>query len=390
MFTQILLKKGKEEPLRRFHPWVFSGAIDKIKGKVQEGDIVEVFSATGEYLATGFYQHNSIAVKIFSFERTDADYAFWKEKIRKAFVYRQSIGASGLDATNAYRLFFTEGDGIPGLIADVYASTVVIQAHTAGVYALRHQLADAITEVLGEKVDAVYDKSCETLPGIATQNEYLKGEKSSTIIKENNHRFHIDWEQGQKTGFFLDQCCNRQLLATYAAGRNVLNMFCYTGGFSVYALQAGAERVVSLDSSRKAIELTEENVAINSFTGDRHQSIVSDAKKYLENLPAKYDLIILDPPAFAKHLSQRKQAIKGYKYINYQVIKHIKPGGLLFTFSCSQAIDRNLFTSTVVSAAIEAGRNVRIMHHLTQSPDHPVNAFHPEGEYLKGLVLWVE
>lgn len=390
MFSKVMLNKGKDEAVRRFHPWIFSGAIGKIDGKIKDGDIVEVYSATGEYLATGFYQPGSIAIKIFSFLPTDARYDFWKEKIRKAYLYRCSLGLVNHPQTNAYRLIFTEGDGMPGLIIDIYNDTAVLQAHNTGIYALREMIAGALSEIYGNALKAIYDKSSETLPGSNITNGYLTGSQTAGVITENNCTFRVDWEQGQKTGFFLDQRNNRNLLASYASGRNILNMFCYTGGFSVYALQAGASKVVSLDSSRKAIELTEENLSLNGLASEKHQSLVSDAKKYLENLPRDYDLIILDPPAFAKHLNQRKQAIKGYKYINYQAIKNIHPGSILFTFSCSQAIDKNLFTSTVMSAAIETGREVKIMHHLTQPPDHPVNIFHPEGEYLKGLVLWVE
>ncbi|GEO05863.1 SAM-dependent methyltransferase [Adhaeribacter aerolatus] len=393
-FARIILHGGKDHSLKRHHPWVFSGAIKKIQGEVEEGEAVEVFSAGGEYLGTGHYQPGgSIAVRIFSFERVELNYNFWKAKISQAFAYRRALGFIENSSTNIYRLIFAEGDGLPGLVVDVYNDTAVMQCHTIGMYRIRETLAQAIVEVGAPTITAVYDKSAETLPAKAAAqatNGYLIGEATdSQVVQENNNKFTVDWVHGQKTGFFIDQRENRSLLAQYSQGKSVLNTFCYTGGFSIYSLNAGASQVHSVDSSKKAIELTDKNVELNG-TADRHESFAVDTFSFLKDNPATYDIIILDPPAFAKHQNVRHNAVMGYKRLNVEGIKHIKPGGILFTFSCSQVVDRYLFNSTVMAAAIEAGRNIKIMHQLSQPADHPVSIFHPEGEYLKGLVLYVE
>jgi len=391
-FSKIILKHSKDEVVRRFHPWIFSGAIKAITGNPQDGDVVEIYSDNQQYLATGHYQTGSIAVKIFSYCQVVPDYSFWKSKIQAAYDLRKKIGLVDRDQTNVYRLIFTEGDGMPGLIVDIYGQTAVLQSHSMGMHNIKNHICNAIMEIYGDKIQAIFDKSADTMQkmtGINTSDQYLFGNKINDDVVENGHKFSIDWETGQKTGFFIDQRQNRQLVAQYSGDKKVLNCFSYTGAFSVYALKAGATMVHSVDSSKKAIELAEKNIFLNNLDNARHQSFNIDAKKFLPEMPDDYDLIILDPPAFAKHLHQRHQAIKGYKQINYQAIKKIKSGGILFTFSCSQAIDRNLFTSTVISAAIEAGRDVKILHQLSQPPDHPINAFHNEGEYLKGLVLYI-
>ncbi|HPT03786.1 MAG TPA: class I SAM-dependent rRNA methyltransferase [Bacteroidales bacterium] len=392
-FPKIILKHSKDEVVRRFHPWIFSGAIKAITGNPQDGDVVEIYSDNQQYLATGHYQTGSIAVKIFSHRQVVPDYSFWKSKIQAAYDLRKKIGLVDQEQTNVYRLIFTEGDGMPGLIVDIYGQTAVLQSHSVGMHNIKNHICNAITEIYGDKIQAIFDKSADTMQkmtGMNTFDQYLFGNKINDVVVENGHKFSIDWETGQKTGFFIDQRQNRQLVAQYSDGKKVLNCFSYTGAFSVYALKAGATMVHSVDSSKKAIELTEKNIFLNNLDNARHQSFNIDAKKFLPEMPDDYDLIILDPPAFAKHLHQRHQAIKGYKQINYQAIKKIKSGGILFTFSCSQAIDRNLFTSTVISAAIETGRDVKILHQLSQPPDHPINAFHNEGEYLKGLVLYIK
>jgi len=393
VYTKIILKTGKSEAVKRFHPWVFSGAIKKIDVEVHEGDIVEVCSNHDEFLGMGHYQASSIAVRVFSFQQIEPDFEFWKSKLEVAYNYRKELGLTDQQETNAYRLVHAEGDGLPGLILDYYNGTIVMQAHSIGMFQIKDHLVRALKEIYGTKLKAVYNKSAETLPknaDLQKEDTYLFGEKQTNEITENGNTFLVDWEAGQKTGFFIDQRENRKLLGKYVKNKTVLNTFCYTGGFSVYALKAGAAEVHSVDSSLKAIDLTEKNIAINSSNNAIHQSFQVDAIDYLKDIDQKYDVIILDPPAFAKHHDARQHAIQGYKRINLNAIKQIKKGGFIFTFSCSQVIDKYLFQSTVVSAAILSGRNVKIIHQLTQPADHPVNAYHPEGEYLKGLVLFVE
>ncbi len=392
-FPKVILKSGKDEAVRRFHPWIFSGAIKKIIGEPQEGDVVEVYSNHDDYLGTGHFQMSSIAIRVFSFKQVNPDIKFWKEKLSDAFEFRKKIGLINNPETNVYRLVHAEGDGLPGLILDYYNGTIVMQSHSIGMHMIKDQITDALKEIYGNKLLAVYDKSSETLPklsNIKSVDSYLFGKPETNEVLEYGNNFFIDWENGQKTGFFIDQRENRKLLEKYAKGKKVLNTFCYTGGFSIYAMKAGAEEVHSVDSSKKAIELTEKNIEINELGSMNHQSFQVDAIDYLKDINDKYDVIILDPPAFAKHHDAKQHAIQGYKRINLQAINQVKKGGFIFTFSCSQVIDRNLFNSTVVSAAILSGRNVKIIHHLSQPADHPVNAFHPEGEYLKGLVLYVE
>jgi 23S rRNA (cytosine1962-C5)-methyltransferase len=394
--ARILLSKGKEQSLKRRHPWVFSGAIKKIlaEEELAEGQVVEVCDAGGQFLGLGHYQPGgSIAVRIFSFVAVTPDYDFWKSKVQAAFAYRQVLGFGPTGPSNVYRLIFAEGDGLPGLIVDVYGDTAVMQCHTIGMYLIRDQLAQALLEVGAPALRAVYDKSAETLPAKAAAqatNGYLRGEGTgSQVVRENGNQFLVDWVHGQKTGFFIDQRENRDLLAHYSPGKKVLNTFCYTGGFSIYSLNAGATLVHSVDSSKKAIELTDQNALLNGVA-DRHASFAVDTFSFLRDSEETYDIIILDPPAFAKHQNVRHNAVMGYKRLNMEAIKRIKPGGILFTFSCSQVVDKYLFNNTIMAAAIEAGRNIKVMHQLNQPADHPVSIFHPEGEYLKGLVLFVE
>lgn len=392
-YPRMTLGPGKEQSLQRFHPWVFSGAINKMEGRAQEGDVVEVYSSRNEFLGMGHVQQGSIAVRIFSFEQATLDAAFWKKKIQGAYDYRVKLGLTNDPNTNVYRLVYAEGDGLPGLIIDFYNGTAVMQAHSVGMYLVREEIVAALKDVLGDKLKAVYDKSAETLPKPAeldAVNGYLYGNTGITEVTENGNKFLIDWETGQKTGFFIDQRENRELLARYSKGRTIANTFCYTGGFSVYAMNAGAKEVHSVDSSKKAIELTDKNILLNSPNASNHRSFAIDTFDFLEDKDNRYDLIILDPPAFAKHREAKHNAVKGYKRLNAEAMKKIKPGGILFTFSCSQVVDRFLFNSTVMAAAITVGRNVRIMHQLSQPADHPLNIFHPEGEYLKGLVVYVE
>jgi len=390
--TKIILGSGKDQSLRRFHPWVFSGAIKKIKGPVFDGAVVDVYSNHDEYLGTGHYQEATIAVRVFSFQPVTPDVAFWSDKIRKAFDYRLSVGIANNPDTNVYRLIYAEGDGMPGLIIDYYNGVAVLQAHSVGMHQFREAIAQSLKEVLGDQLRAVYDKSNEALhrnEGGESTNGYILGSSEGAgEVLENGHKFLIDWEHGQKTGFFVDQRDNRALLAKYSKGKRVLNTFCYTGGFSVYAGKAGATEVHSVDSSKKAIDLTDKNMALNGLTN--HASFAVDTFDYLKDKDGIYDVIILDPPAFAKHVNARHNAVMGYKRLNAEAISKIRAGGILFTFSCSQVVSRGLFHDTIMSAAIVAKRNVRVLHHLTQPTDHPVNIYHPEGEYLKGLVLYVE
>lgn len=392
----IQLKPKKEESLQRFHPWVFSGAIQRIDGKPAEGDLVEVLDNNRNFLAIGHYQIGSIAVRVISFENTPVNADFWNRKIQLAYAMRKSLGLVAPDYNNTYRLVHGEGDSLPGLIVDVYDETAVMQAHSIGMHEIRETIAKAIVDNVPE-VKNVYYKSETTLPfkaAIEPEDGYLIGKETEQLTAlENGLNFHVDWLRGQKTGFFVDQRENRSLLERYSAGKSVLNMFCYTGGFSVYALRGNAKLVHSVDSSAKAIDLTNKNVEANYPNDPRHKSYAEDAFKYLNNLHTleqKYDLIILDPPAFAKHREALRNALKGYKRLNAKAFEQIKPGGIVFTFSCSQVVSKEQFRLAVFSAAAESKRNVRILHQLSQPADHPINIYHPEGEYLKGLVLWVE
>jgi len=391
----IQLKPKKEESLQRFHPWLFSGAIQKIEGNPTEGELVKLVDKNGDFLALGHYQIGSIAVRVVSFQNEKIDDAFWSRKIRLAYEMRKSLGLVTAK-NNTYRLIHGEGDTLPGLIVDIYDDTAVMQAHSIGMHEIRETLAKAIVENVPD-VKNVYYKSETTLPfkaAIEPEDGYLIGKETEQIDAiENGLKFQVDWLRGQKTGFFVDQRENRSLLERYSNGKSVLNMFCYTGGFSVYAMRGGAELVHSVDSSAKAIDLTNKNVEIN-FPGDtRHTAYAEDAFKYLNNLQEleqKYDVIILDPPAFAKHREALRNALKGYKRLNAKAFEQIKPGGILFTFSCSQVVSKEQFRLAVFSAAAESKRHVRILHQLSQPADHPISIYHPEGEYLKGLVLWVE
>ena len=389
----VHLKPKKEESLLRFHPWVFSGAIQRINGKPTEGELVDVLDNQGNFLATGHYQIGSIAVRVLSFEKVDIDNNYWQQKISQAYTVRRELGLINPPYNNTYRLIHGEGDSLPGLIADVYDDTAVFQAHSVGMHLSRQAIAEAIVAVV-PAVKNVYYKSETTLPfnaPIAPEDGYLIGKAGNAFkAMENGLEFKVDWLKGQKTGFFVDQRENRALLEKYSKGKKVLNMFCYTGGFSVYSLRGGAELVHSVDSSAKAIELTDSNVAINFPDAKNHVSFAEDAFKFLNDKREEYDLIVLDPPAFAKHREAVRNALKGYKRLNRKALEQIKPNSILFTFSCSQVINKDQFRLAVFSAAAEAKRNVRILHQLTQSADHPINIYHPEGEYLKGLVLFVE
>lgn len=389
----VKLKPKKEESLLRFHPWVFSGAIQSIQGKPAEGEEVEVVDNQGNFLAIGHYQIGSIAVRVLTFNNEKTDNDFWKKKIEQAYSLRKGLGLVNPPDNNTYRLIHGEGDNLPGLIVDVYDDTAVMQAHSVGMHLMREKLAVAIESTIPE-IKNVYYKSETTLPfnaPIEKEDRYLIGKESNTFkAVENGLEFSVDWLKGQKTGFFVDQRENRSLLEKYSRGKSVLNIFCYTGGFSVYALRGGAKLVHSVDSSAKAIELTDKNVKKNFPEATNHQSFAEDAFKFLNERREEYDLIILDPPAFAKHRDAVRNALKGYKRLNLKALQQIKPNSVLFTFSCSQVISKDQFRLAVFSAAAEAKRNVRILHQLTQPADHPINIYHPEGEYLKGLVLFVE
>jgi 23S rRNA (cytosine1962-C5)-methyltransferase len=390
---RITLKSGKEISLMRKHPWIFSGAIKNISGEVQEGDLVDVVSNHGEFLGVGHCQPGSIAVRMLTFTREEIDYDFWVKKIEGAVRLRKNAGFINNPQTNVYRLINAEGDMLPGLVVDLYNGTAILQMHSVGMYLVRDTIVEALKKVLGDKLKCIYDKSETTLPFKAEMNaksEYLFGSPGENTVMENGNTFYIDWEEGQKTGFFIDQRENRKLLGEYSNGRNVLNMFCYTGGFSVYALRAGASLVHSVDASKKAIELTEKNVAANFNNDSRHASFAEDAFDFFNRKGQDYDLIILDPPAFAKHQKVLDNALQGYKRINREAIEKISPGGILFTFSCSQVVSRENFRKSVFAAAASSGRNVRILHQMSQPADHPISIYHPEGEYLKGLVLKVD
>lgn len=392
-FTKIVLKSGKDQSLKRFHPWVFSGAIKKMYGPVSEGDLVTVFSNKDEFLGIGHYQIGSIAIRIVSFKEEVPDFDFWKKKIESAWNLRKKLGYTTSPETNVFRLIHAEGDGMPGLIVDFYNGTAVMQMHSIGMYLIREDLVKVLQEVVGGQLKAVYNKSSKTLPfksDIESEDGYLFGKDSENEVLEYGLRFKVDWEKGQKTGFFIDQRENRLLVQKYAKNRDVLNMFCYTGGFSFYAMKGGANSVHSVDSSGKAIDLTRENVELNFPEDKRHDAFVADGFEYLRDIQDKYDLIILDPPAFAKHRNTLPQALKGYKRINTRAFEQIRKGGIVFTFSCSQVVSKERFREAVFSAAAISGRNVRILHQMEQPTDHPVNIYHPESDYLKGLVLYVE
>ena len=391
--SKIILKEEKEKSLLRRHPWVFSGAIAQIEGQPAEGDIVKVYSHTQEFLAAGHYQIGSIAVRILSFDERPIDQPFWKERIGQAYRTRIAIGLADNPHNNVYRLVHGEGDDLPGLVIDYYAGVAVVQFHSVGMYRNKDEICRALQEVMGDRLTAIYDKSESTLPykaGVQPQNGYIWGQSDNFTAMENGLRFNVDWIEGQKTGFFIDQRENRALLERYARGRDTLNMFCYTGGFSFYAMRGGARLVHSVDSSARAIELTKQNVELNFPEDSRHEAFVDEAFHFLEHAKDRYDLIVLDPPAFAKHQKVLDNAIQGYKKLNRKGIEIIRSGGIIFTFSCSQVMTKELFRQTVFTAAANTGRRVKILHQLTQPADHPINIYHPEGEYLKGLVLYVE
>ncbi|MDA3954019.1 MAG: class I SAM-dependent rRNA methyltransferase [Bacteroidales bacterium] len=392
-YPKVILKSGKDQSVRRYHPWIFSGAIKKIIGNVNEGDLVIVTDNKDEFLALGHFQIGSIAVRIISFDEIEINKSFWKEKINKAYKFRKEFGLTENENNNVYRLVHAEGDGLPGLIIDFYNGTAVLQMHSIGMYLNREHIIDALKELYGDKLKAVYDKSEKTIPfksDIEAKNEYVYGETSEKTVVEYGNKFKINWEDGQKTGFFIDQRENRKLLAKYSKDKAVLNVFGYTGGFSVYAMQGGATLVHSVDSSKKAIDLTNENIELNFEDTSRHEAFAVDAFEYLNDIKDKYDIIILDPPAFAKHHNALHNALQGYKRLNIKAIENIKPGGLIFTFSCSQVVSKENFRKTLFTAAANTGRNVRILHQLSQPIDHAVNLYHPESEYLKGLVVYVE
>ncbi len=392
-YTPVILKSGKDQSVKRFHPWVFSGAIKKIKGPVAEGDVVAVYSNHDEFLGLGHYQVGSIAVRLFSFTEVDPNIQFWKEKLQQAYRLRENLGLANSTTTNVYRLVHAEGDGMPGVIIDFYNGTAVMQFHSIGMYLIRNELALILKEIYGDRLKAVYNKSEKTIPfkaKIEAKDGYLIGQSEITEVLEYGNRFKVDWERGQKTGFFVDQRENRRLVEEYAKDKSVLNMFCYSGGFSFYAMRGGAKLVHSVDSSAKAIDLTNENVQLNFPDDPRHEAFATDAFEFMSDIKDKYDLIILDPPAFAKHRDAVRHALQGYKKLNARAFEQIKPGGIVFTFSCSQVVSKEKFREAVFSAAAISGRQVRVVDQLSQPADHPVNIYHPEGEYLKGLILYVE
>lgn len=389
----IYLRRGKAESLRRFHPWVFSGAIASSDGKLKEGETVRVISNDGEIMGYGHYQIGSIAVRMLTFENEEINDAFWQQRLSEAFSLRSALQLTGREDNTIYRLVHGEGDRLPGLVIDVYGKTAVMQAHSVGMHVCRETIADALIAASNGLIENVYYKSETTLPfkaDLHQENGFLRGHDDGNIALENGLKFHIDWLRGQKTGFFVDQRENRSLLEHYAKGRNVLNMFCYTGGFSVYALRGNAKLVHSVDSSSKAIDLTRANAELNFPNDSRHEAFAEDAFKFLEQAGSNYDLIVLDPPAFAKHKDALRNALKGYTRLNAIAFKKIRKGGIVFTFSCSQAVNKDQFRLAVFTAAAQSGRHVRILHQLHQPADHPINIYHPEGEYLKGLVLKVE
>lgn len=393
MSKNVILRRGKEESLKRFHPWIFSGAVMNLEGNPEEGDVVTVLDNQHNFLCQGHWQVGSIAVRVLTFEQEPIDDAFWQKRLGEALGVRQAIGLADSEAGDTYRLVHGEGDLLPGLVIDVYGKTAVMQAHSVGMHVSREQIAVALKQVMGERLDSIYYKSETTLPikaAIDGGNGFLLGESHTDVAVENGLRFHIDWLKGQKTGFFVDQRENRSLLERYSHGRSVLNMFCYTGGFSVYALRGGAKLVHSVDSSSKAVELVRANVELNFPAEPRHEAFAEDAFRFLDDMTIPYDLVVLDPPAFAKHRDAVKNALRGYTKLNARAMEKIAPGGILFTFSCSQAVSKEQFRTAVFTAATLAHRQVRILHQLHQPADHPVSIYHPEGEYLKGLVLYVE
>lgn len=393
MYKSIYLKKGKEESLNRFHPWIFSGAIHHMDDNIEEGELVNIFTASNEFIAVGHYQIGSIAIRVLTFSKVEISYDFWCDRLSSALKMRQNVGIADNNVNNTYRLVHGEGDYLPGLVIDCYGETAVMQAHSVGMHVCREEICWALIKVMGERIKHVYYKSETTLPfkaELGQENGFMYGETDNDIAIENGLKFHVDWLRGQKTGFFVDQRENRNLLEHYAKGKSVLNMFCYTGGFSVYAMRGQAKLVHSVDSSAKAVELTNRNIALNFPDDLRHEAFCEDAFKYLDNNDNKYDLIILDPPAFAKHRAALRNALKGYTRLNVKGLQRIKHGGILFTFSCSQVVSKEHFRNAVFTAAAQAGRKVRILHQLHQPADHPINIYHPEGEYLKGLVLYVE
>ena len=395
---KVILKRGREESLRRFHPWVFSGAIAEIQGNPLEGDVVSVHASDGEFLAYGHYQIGSIAVRVLSFDESALRADFWEDMLARALEVRVACGLHGSADTNCYRLVHGEGDNLPGLIIDYYDGVCVLQAHSVGMFRAKKHISDALRVVYGDQLKAVYDKSSGTAPfkaGLELIDGYLYRREdfhqNELAVLENGQKFLVNWTEGQKTGFFLDQRDNRALVGSVARGRNVLNLFCYTGGFSIYALANGAEHVDSVDSSKKAMMMVDRNVELNGFEPSRHTSLCCDAIDYLREVPVgKYDLMIVDPPAFAKHRGSLKNALRAYQRLNAAAISKVAPGGFVFTYSCSQVVDKEAFALAVFSAAAQAGRRVRILDRLNQPCDHSVNIYHPEGEYLKGLLLYVE
>ena len=395
---KVILRKGRDESLRRFHPWVFSGAIAEVQGNPAEGDLVSVHASGGEFLALGHYQIGSIAVRVLSFDDSAMHPEYWETMLSRALAVRMACGLHGSSSTDCYRLVHGEGDNLPGLIIDYYNGVCVMQAHSVGMFRAKKHISDALCKVYGESLKAVYDKSSGTAPfkaGLELIDGYLYRREgfneNELVVLENGHKFHVDWTEGQKTGFFLDQRENRALVGQVAKGRNVLNLFCYTGGFSIYALAGGAKHVDSVDSSKKAMMMVDRNVQLNGFDESMHTSLCCDAIDYLKNVQdGKYDLMIVDPPAFAKHRGSLKNALRAYQRLNAAAISKVAPGGFVFTYSCSQVVDKEAFALAVFSAAAQCGRSVRILDRLNQPGDHSVNIYHPEGEYLKGLLLYVE
>ena len=393
MYKTIVLKRGKEESLKRFHPWIFSGAIAFADNNIEEGETVRVLNADNEFIAIGHFQVGSIAVRVLTFEDIDIDEEFWCERLTSALEMRRLTGIADNPTNNTYRLVHGEGDNLPGLVIDCYGKTAGMQAHSVGMHRHRNVIAQQLVRVMGDRIEHVFYKSETTLPykaGLGQENGFIVGGCNDNIAVENGLKFHVDWLRGQKTGFFVDQRENRCLLESYSKDKTVLNMFCYTGGFSFYAMRGGAKTVHSVDSSAKAIELTNANVELNFPNDNRHEAFCEDAFKFLDAADNKYDLIILDPPAFAKHRAALHNALKGYTRLNVKAFQRIRKGGILFTFSCSQVVTKDNFRNAVFTAAAQAGRSVRILHQLHQPADHPINIYHPEGEYLKGLVLYVE